>query len=182
MVAVHSKAPTSNPSQPYLSSLRRNSVPRNCSATLGIIAWRIRASIWKTGSGRRMKYPPGCRLGTYFNFGPTMRIKHWLSSAIRWLIGFSERQIKSPVGGLKPSLPGRSPINVPRYRGVGDPPPLYWKACDPSTVMRFKAVLTCPRGHCLTLRVHTIEASGIVWPSVVCQFRECEFHDFVRLR
>lgn len=69
-----------------------------------------------------------------------------------------------------------------RYRGAGNPPPLHWKACDPSTIMRFKAVLTCPGGHGLTLRTHRIESNGAVRPSVICQFPGCQFHDFVRLR
>ena len=111
-----------------------------------------------------------------------MRIKHCLGSAIRRLTGFWKPQIKPSGGAPKTSLRRHAPITVARYRGAGNPPPLHWKACDPSTIMRFKAVLTCPSGHGLTLRTHRIESNGAVRPSVVCQFPGCQFHDFVRLR
>ena len=67
------------------------------------------------------------------------------------------------------------------FEGASDPPPLSWKACHPSTVHRFKAQLTCPKGHGLVLKGHSIDARGRVYPSVVCMTDSCEFHEFVRL-
>jgi len=72
-------------------------------------------------------------------------------------------------------------IDIPRFEGASDPPPLSWKACHPSTVHRFKAQLTCPKGHGLVLKGHSIDARGRVYPSVVCMTDSCEFHEFVRL-
>ena len=46
---------------------------------------------------------------------------------------------------------------------------------------RFKASMTCPNGHGLTLKNHTISSEGEVTPSVVCPVRECSFHEWVRL-
>lgn len=70
---------------------------------------------------------------------------------------------------------------VPRYDGAGDPPPMHWSPCHPSTRNRFKAKMTCPEGHGLTLRGHTISADGGAHPSVICPNAECSFHEFVRL-
>jgi hypothetical protein len=112
-----------------------------------------------------------------------MRIKHWVGSAMQWFAGFFKGRIIAPIPGLKRSRRKRPPITVaPRYRGIGNPPPLHWKECDRSTVMRFKAVLTCPHGHSMTLRAHMIESNGTVRPSVICRSAGCGFHDFVRLR
>lgn len=61
------------------------------------------------------------------------------------------------------------------------PPPLHWAACHPSTMSRFKATMTCPSGHVLTLGSHTVERSGVVRPSVVCPAKRCSFHAHVRL-
>jgi hypothetical protein len=49
------------------------------------------------------------------------------------------------------------------------------------TVWHFKASMTCPNGHGLTLRGHSIASNGDVAPSVVCPDRGCAFHAFVRL-
>lgn len=70
---------------------------------------------------------------------------------------------------------------IPRYLGRDDPPPLTWKACHPSTVSRFKAEMTCPYGHGMTLKGHAIDSDGTVRPSVVCPKPGCSFHEFVRL-
>ena len=70
---------------------------------------------------------------------------------------------------------------IPRYFGRDDPPPLTWKACHPSTISRFKAELTCPDGHGMTLKGHTVSSDGTVKPSVVCPKHGCSFHEFVRL-
>jgi hypothetical protein len=68
-----------------------------------------------------------------------------------------------------------------QYVGEGSPPPLRWKASHPSTIRRFKAEVTCSRGHGITLRDHTIEADGQVLPSIVCKRAGCTFHEVVRL-
>lgn len=111
-----------------------------------------------------------------------MHIKRPLTSAIRWLAKLWKRMNNVGVRDLA-RFHRKPPVttNVCRYRGAGDPPPLHWKACDPSTIRRFRALLTCPGGHIMTLRARTIESSGTVWPSVVCRSLGCGFHDFVRL-
>ena len=72
-------------------------------------------------------------------------------------------------------------VTIARFSGDGDPPPFRWKACHPSTMTRFKAKLCCPAGHSLVLKGHSIDASGLVWPSVVCPESGCNFHEFVEL-
>jgi hypothetical protein len=72
-------------------------------------------------------------------------------------------------------------LSIPRFDGSGDPPPLHWKACHPSTARRFKAEMTCRAGHGLVLKGHSVDAGGMVRPSVVCMTRGCGFHEFVRL-
>jgi len=57
-----------------------------------------------------------------------------------------------------------------------------WSPCHPSTAKLFKASLTCPNGHTLTLRNHSVADDGYVSPSVVCPERGCDFHEWVRLR
>jgi hypothetical protein len=66
-------------------------------------------------------------------------------------------------------------------RVTTDPPPMHWAACHPSTMRKFKASMTCPNGHGLTLGKHSISANGEVSPSVVCPSPHCSFHDHVRL-
>lgn len=72
-------------------------------------------------------------------------------------------------------------VEVPRFRGGSNPPPFSWVACHPSTMHRFKAQMTCPRGHGLVLKGHSIDVAGRVHPSVVCLTEGCDFHEFVRL-
>jgi hypothetical protein len=111
-----------------------------------------------------------------------MYIKHCLASAIRWLTGLLTRKTIPRTRDVEKFHRKRPSItNVCRYRGAGNPPPLTWKACDPATIRCFKAVLTCPNGHTMTLRAHAIESNGAVSPSVVCRTTGCAFHDFVRL-
>lgn len=94
-----------------------------------------------------------------------------------------------------PSTP--SPASAPRKREAksyeprrvlirrsaddGEAPPLHWSPCHPSTISRFKAELTCSYGHGLVLRSHRIDASGDVFPSVVCPSKGCAFHEYVKL-
>jgi hypothetical protein len=59
---------------------------------------------------------------------------------------------------------------------------MYWKDCHPSTRRRFKAELTCSRGHGITLKGHAVHSDGRVEPSVVCLHPGCSFHEFVRLK
>ena len=72
-------------------------------------------------------------------------------------------------------------VLVQRHLAGGDTPPLHWSACHPSTMSRFKAELTCSNGHGLTLRSHRVDATGAVFPSVVCPVQGCSFHEFVVL-
>lgn len=74
-------------------------------------------------------------------------------------------------------------IHFEKFNGVtSEPPPLHWAPCHPATMRRFKASLTCPYGHSLTLKGHSISADGVVSPSVVCPVSNCSFHEFVILR
>lgn len=59
---------------------------------------------------------------------------------------------------------------------------LSWKPCHPSTMDRFKAQMSCPRGHGLVLKNHSIDSAGRVQPSVVCKTEGCDFHEYVRLK
>lgn len=72
-------------------------------------------------------------------------------------------------------------VDVPRFRGASNPPPFSWVPCHSSTMRRFKAQMTCPRGHGLVLKGHSVDAVGRVHPSVVCLTEGCDFHEFVRL-
>lgn len=91
----------------------------------------------------------------------------------------------SPPIGPRPA-PTRPHVPRPRIRlalwqGTGAAPPGNWNACHPSTEHIFKAELTCPRGHKLTLKGHRISEEGQVQPSVVCRHPGCDFHEFVVL-
>jgi hypothetical protein len=102
---------------------------------------------------------------------------------VRWLRTLWARvrpASKRPARSAKPFQPTFVPIE--QYVGDGDPPPLQWKACHPSTVRRFKAEVTCGQGHGLVLKGHSVSADGRVWPSVVCLSAGCAFHEFVRLK
>ena len=72
-------------------------------------------------------------------------------------------------------------MSLPRYIGEGKPPRLEWKASHPKTIKRFKAEVTCSRGHGIVLRNHTVEADGRVVPSIVCKEPGCNFHEIVLL-
>lgn len=82
-----------------------------------------------------------------------------------------------------PMWPMRAPgpLSLQRFAGPADPPRMRWKACHPRTAHRFKAQLTCSRGHGITLSAHSIEPDGRVRPSVVCRSPGCDFHEVVRL-
>ena len=82
-----------------------------------------------------------------------------------------------PIGSTRPL----GPVPMKRFAGSGDPPPMGWKACHPRTQHRFKAQLTCARGHGITLPGHSVEPDGQVRPSVVCRSPGCSFHEVVRL-
>lgn len=73
------------------------------------------------------------------------------------------------------------PVPMKRFVSSGSPPPMQWKACHPRTEGRYKAQLTCSRGHGITLSRHSIEPDGRVHPSVVCRSPGCGFHEVVRL-
>ena len=71
--------------------------------------------------------------------------------------------------------------HLSRYDGEGDPRPLQWKPCHPSTISRFKAEVTCANGHGLTLKNHAVAADGRVYPSIVCLAPSCSYHEIVIL-
>jgi len=96
-----------------------------------------------------------------------------------WLTGTSRRA--SDVEASSRVTSRREPPVLTRYLGQGDPPPGQWKACHPSTILRFKAEVTCPFGHGMVLKGHSISEHGYVLPSVVCPKKGCTFHDFVKL-
>jgi hypothetical protein len=62
------------------------------------------------------------------------------------------------------------------------PPKGEWSPCHLSTMHRFKASMTCPNGHGISLLNHSIRADGRVEPSVVCLASGCSFHRFVWLK
>lgn len=81
-----------------------------------------------------------------------------------------------------PSLRRSYPtIPLAMHRGDGRTPPMHWKPSHPSTIRRFKAEVTCARGHAIALRDHSVEADGRVVPSIVCNAPGCDFHEIVRL-
>lgn len=74
-------------------------------------------------------------------------------------------------------------VDVPRIDERTEAHPvLSWKPCHPSTMRRYKAQMTCPRGHGLVLKNHSIDSTGRVQPSVVCRTEGCDFHEYVRLK
>ncbi len=74
-------------------------------------------------------------------------------------------------------------VRFQRFNGPlgSSPKPLHWSPCHPATLARFKATLTCPNGHALTLREHSVRPDGLVDPSVVCPTATCRFHAYVKL-
>jgi len=57
--------------------------------------------------------------------------------------------------------------------------PLTWKggrSRDSRT-----ALVTCSNGHTSSLSDHSIADDGSVSPSLVCPYKNCNFHEFVRL-
>lgn len=99
-----------------------------------------------------------------------------LATLWKWLVS---QFVQAPVSDRDPFRPDA--LAIPRYARAGDIPPLHWRACHPSTIKRFKAEMTCSRGHHLVLKGHSIMDDGQVSPSVVCSHAGCNFHTFVRL-
>lgn len=86
------------------------------------------------------------------------------------------------AGAKSPTIGARRTVTIAKFdRITPDPPPMHWSPCHPSTIQRFKASMTCPRGHSLTLKSHSILVDGRVQPSVICPHRGCDFHEFIRL-
>jgi hypothetical protein len=103
-----------------------------------------------------------------------------MSRLLRWLL--SLLGLASRPGVDRPGIRRHFPtISIPRHAAQGPAPPLHWTACHPSTQRRFKADLTCFRGHGISLKNHKIAADGRVVPSVVCLAPGCDFHEYVRL-
>lgn len=116
----------------------------------------------------------------------------WLKAFFR-LLGFGRKPEPTSLETRETSRRISRPALVPQPRrqyprmslrehvGDGRPQNLQWKASHPSTIARFKAEVTCSRGHAITLRDHTIEQDGRVIPSIVCKTQGCDFHEVVRL-
>jgi hypothetical protein len=76
----------------------------------------------------------------------------------------------------------REVLVLSRCPGVTTAPPKnHWAPCHPTTMTRFKASLTCPKGHPISLLNHEVRADGMVYPSVICLADGCSFHRWVRL-
>jgi hypothetical protein len=109
----------------------------------------------------------------------------FLGQILRTLVGLfrtpSQPDDSATREHVRTNYSSRTRCNVRRYRGTNEPPPMQWKACHHTTIARFKAEMTCPHGHALTLKSHSVSASGIVSPSVVCPSPGCRFHEFVAL-
>ena len=107
-------------------------------------------------------------------------LRRWSRSLRDSLAALRARWFPEPTVKRPPSF---RPVVIFRlHRGDGAAPPSQWKKCHPSTMRRFKAELTCPFGHALTLRAHSITVDGRVQPSVVCHSLGCRFHEFVQLK
>ena len=91
-----------------------------------------------------------------------------------------DRPAARPQSPTRAHRPAGKPVAA--FSGQGEPPPMHWKSCHPRTRPRFKAQMTCARGHAIVLSGHTISAQGEVRPSVVCRTPGCDFHDWVRLK
>ena len=110
--------------------------------------------------------------------GPSLR--RWFRSLAKSVAELRDEWFPACTVKRPPLSP---PVVILRlHRGEGAAPPLQWKKCHPSTIRRFKAELTCPFGHTLTLRAHRITMDGRVRPSVICHSPGCPFHEFVRLK
>lgn len=103
----------------------------------------------------------------------------WLVAIWRWLFPLKIPPIET--AHREPYRDALRAVSIRCYTGKDDPPPLHWKACHPSTMKRFKAEITCSRGHGIVLKEHTIAPNGQVSPSVVCLRPNCDFHEFIRL-
>jgi hypothetical protein len=101
----------------------------------------------------------------------------WLNILFAWIRSLFGRQRPEPQA-YRPARPV-TVMYLPEV--TPDPPPMHWAPCHPLAFRRFKASMTCPHGHGLTLRGHSIAQNGEVSPSVVCPFPGCNFHEYVRL-
>lgn len=102
-------------------------------------------------------------------------VRRWL--ALVWTV------LHSLVGARREAeIKSRRYVIIARFDEITtDPPLMHWAPCHPSVVARFKASMTCPNGHGLTLGGHTVATDGFVSPSVICPVRGCHFHEFIRL-
>lgn len=114
----------------------------------------------------------------------------WWMAVLRFFVGrekakpSASRKLRPVQGRPAAAVPSRRPYPLTalkEHAGEGRPEKLHWKASHPSTIKRFKAEVTCSRGHGIALRDHTIEADGRVIPSIVCRTPGCDFHEVVRL-
>jgi len=114
----------------------------------------------------------------------------WLRMVLHFFVGMNaatssrssnRREVKSRPTAFVTSRRSYPLVVFKRHEGEGRPSELHWKASHPKTIKRFKAEVTCSRGHAIALRDHTVEADGRVIPSIVCKEAGCDFHEVVRL-
>lgn len=99
---------------------------------------------------------------------------------LKWLIRWPWWHKPEPVAPTRQAI---QYVPIPRAAVQSPNPPAgSWSPCHPSTMIRFKASMTCPEGHGLTLKGHHIFADGRVHPSVICPVPSCSFHEFVTLK
>jgi hypothetical protein len=70
-------------------------------------------------------------------FGESLMLL-WLRSLLSRIFRKPAPPPQSAPGALK-----RQRLDVPRYAGAGEVPPMHWKPCHPATVRRFKAEFAC---------------------------------------
>lgn len=104
-------------------------------------------------------------------------ILSWVKAFWRALWPRRSKPVRAPTQRYAP----RPRIRLAHWQGIGSAPAGHWAACHPSTERIFMAEVTCPRGHRLTLKGHSISEAGQVHPSVVCRHPGCDFHEFVVL-
>lgn len=59
--------------------------------------------------------------------------------------------------------------------------PRTWRKLPIFDGPRWILVITCPKGHDGSVMTHTVDASGVISPSVVCPIDGCSFHATVAL-
>lgn len=149
-------------------------------------AWSKENRIQKVRDSRQIWEDPCVPLVTRIDVW-RLPVSKWLVAFLRFLWGrrrWTRAQERKPGGGRPHGHGGGRAfptVALRQHVEEGRPPELHWRASHPSTIRRFKAEVTCSRGHSIALRDHTVEADGQVIPSIVCKQPGCDFHEIVRL-